>query len=546
MLCLRGIPRFASSMLSPFELTASIALPLGCVTLVGGLFVYLFVIRPATSRLRAIPGPKSSHWLYGSRDQVNGSTWTDGKFAEPQLSWVKQYGGVVCYREFLDTTVMLTDPEALKHVFNTNGENYPRAWPPRQFLRVQTHHTSLRGFTILLGLIGGDGLFSTKGDLHTHQRKMLLPHFGFNRIKDFVNIFATHAAELCDELKLKADQPNVTVDLYSYFTALTLDVIGVSAFGYNFNSLSGTSPIVEATNLLFQPPSAFYEAGKALIPTFDNWPLPRLIKERQAKKMLYQTVDDVIAAKLKAPRDVNRPVDIVDLMLDDNAHAEHKVTAEEVRTHVMTFIIAGHETTSTTLSWVFTLFAQHPHIEALAREEARAATANGGTIGWKMLGELKYITACIQEALRLYPTISRLATRIAQKDDVLPTTEGKPVFVPKGTVIAITPAAMHRNPKYWNHPEVYLPERFIEGTDAFLADKALRNGHGNTYYYMPFSVGAKNCIGMRFAMAELQVVVATLLLQYSFRLTDQANVNPKMVGVSIKPVHLDMTVHSIA
>ncbi|KAF0722707.1 hypothetical protein Ae201684_018188 [Aphanomyces euteiches] len=105
---------------------------------------------------------------------------------------------------------------------------------------------------------------------------------------------------------------------------------------------------------------------------------------------------------------------------------------------------------------------------------------------------------------------------------------------------------MHRNPQYWSQPEVYLPERFIEGTDAFLADKALRNGQGNTYYYMPFSVGAKNCIGMRFAMAELQVVVATLLLQYSFRLTDQANVNPKMVGVSIKPVHLDMTVHSIA
>ncbi|KAG9411378.1 hypothetical protein AC1031_017018 [Aphanomyces cochlioides] len=72
-------------MLSPFELTAAVALPLGFVTLVGGLFVYLFVIRPATSRLRAIPGPKSSHWLYGSRDEVNGSTWTDGHFAEPNF-----------------------------------------------------------------------------------------------------------------------------------------------------------------------------------------------------------------------------------------------------------------------------------------------------------------------------------------------------------------------------------------------------------------------------------------------------------------------------
>ncbi|CAK4195543.1 unnamed protein product [Aphanomyces euteiches] len=205
-------------------------------------------------------------------------------------------------------------------------------------------------------------------------------------------------------------------------------------------------------------------------------------------------------------------------------------------------MLAGHETTSTTLSWVFTLFAQHPHIEAKAREEARAATANGGTIGWKTLGDLKYVTACIHEALRLFPTISSLASLVAVNDDYLP----KPVFIPKGTVIAITPAAMHRNPKYWSQPEVFLPERFIEGTDAFVADKALRNGQGNTYYFMPFSTGPKNCIGMRFATAEIQVVVTTLLLRYSFRLTEHANVNPTMVGVSIKPVHLDVTVHSIA
>ncbi|CAK4685663.1 unnamed protein product [Aphanomyces euteiches] len=378
-------------------------------------------------------------------------------------------------RTVMELRIMIADPEALKHVFTTNGENFPRAELSRSFPR---------------DLVGGDGLLSTEGEEHTHQRKMLVPHFGFGKIKEFIDVFATHAAELCIKLKELADQPNVTVDMPAYFTELTLDIVNVSAFGYNFKAMSGSSPVVDAMKLLLSPRSAFYLVGKAVIPTFSSWPLPRLVNERKAKKMLHQTVDDVIAAKLKSKRDVNRPVDLVDLMLDENAHAEHKVTAEEARTHVMTFMLAGHEK-------------------------------------------------------RLYPTVAALAPRVAELDDYLPRSDGKPIFIPKaGRHICRNELSEVIHTTYAENHEIL--ERFIEGTDAFLADKALRNGQGNTYYSMPFSVGAKNCIGMRFAMAELQVVVATLLLRFSSRLTDQANVNPKMVGVSIKPVHLDMTVHSIA
>ena len=127
------------------------------------------------------------------------------------------------------------------------------------------------------------------------------------------------------------------------FIELTLDVIGVSAFGYNFKAMCGSSPVVDAMTLLLSPRSAFYLVGKAAIPMFNSWPLPRLVNECKAKEMLYHIGDDVIAAKLKSKRDVHRPVDLVDLMLDESAHVEHKVTAEEARTHVMTFMLAGHE-----------------------------------------------------------------------------------------------------------------------------------------------------------------------------------------------------------
>ncbi|CAK4162515.1 unnamed protein product, partial [Aphanomyces euteiches] len=87
--------------------------------------------------------------------------------------------------------------------------------------------------------------------------------------------------------------------------------------------------------------------------------------------------------------------------------------------------------------------------------------------------------------------------------------------------------------------------RFLEGTAVYEADKALRNGHSNTFTYMPFSTGPKNCIGMRFAMAELQVVVPNLLLQFSFRLTDKADISPHLAA-TLRPLNLNLTIHSVA
>ncbi|RHY20250.1 hypothetical protein DYB32_010075 [Aphanomyces invadans] len=491
------------------------------MSFVGGLLVYLFSIKPALSPLNAIPGPKSSHWLFGSLKEIIDTKWSKGHFPEPALSWVKKFGGAVHYRAFLNHRVLITDPDALKHVFNTNADNYPRSKETRTFLR---------------DLIGGDGLLSSEGASHTHMRKMLMPHFGFAKVRQFIDIFALQTQNLSAQLDPVVDT-NTPVDMHdctfctigrmdvalirfflAVFTKLTLDIIGLSAFGYNFGSLTNQNErVMAAYKMMNQPPSLFYGLGRIYLPFFDQLPLKAIQQRKEAKRMLFQTVDDVISAKLKAPRSAADATDLVDLMLDEESQTDHKITAEEARTHVMTFLTAGHETTSSTLCWVFAMFTKHPDMEAKARAECRAVVAaHNGKIEWKVLGDLKYVTAFIQETLRLYPTIANLATRDTLRDDFLPMVRGKPHFVPM---------------------------RFMEGSDVFAADKALRHGQGNTYYYMPFSAGAKNCIGMRFATAELQVVVSNLLLNYSFHVTDAADLNPKQESVSIKPVNLVMTVH---
>ncbi|KAF0723901.1 hypothetical protein Ae201684_017281 [Aphanomyces euteiches] len=308
-------------MLQVLAMSPAVLVSFGFVMLIGGLLVYLFVIRPALSPLSVIPGPEPSHWIFGSLGEIINTKWSEGKSPEPHLSWVKKFGGIHCYRSILDLRVSWLDhgDRAVDLRLWIGFDHGPGSF--KACLHDEWRELSKAVPTFLRGLIGGDGLLSTEGETHTHQRKMLMPHFGFGKIKDFVQVVSTHANELCQELKPLADQPNTSVDMYSYFTKLTLDIIGVSAFGFHFNALSTGSPVVDAMKLLMS----------LLQVCFTWWETTS-----SRRFMLYQTVD-VIAAKLKSTRDVNRLVDLVDLLLDENAHK-------------VTFVLAGHDTTSTTLS----------------------------------------------------------------------------------------------------------------------------------------------------------------------------------------------------
>ncbi|CAK4615177.1 unnamed protein product [Aphanomyces euteiches] len=103
-------------------------------------------------------------------------------------------------------------------------------------------------------------------------------------------------------------------------------------------------------------------------------------------------------------------------------------------------------------------------------------------------------------------------------------------------------AAMGRNPKYWTSPERFLPDRFIEGTAEWKADLALRGGKSHAFSFIPFSAGSKNCIGQRFAMAEIQLIVATLMSKYDFTPTANMSTRHEFGSITVKPLNIEMTV----
>lgn len=216
---------------------------------------------------------------------------------------------------------------------------------------------------------------------------------------------------------------------------------------------------------------------------------------------------------------------------------------------------------------------------------------------WEQLGQLPYLSAVIHETLRLRPTAPSLASRLALEADTLPRSDGSHFFIPKvpldmilllsdelsvfqGTSIHLDLVAIHRNPAYWSQPDAFLPgmvrrrgvsalndcviERFIEGSVVFEADLALRGGKPNTFCYFPFGLGAswrldgmrsrsksmllvgdKSCIGNRFAMAEMLVVLSALFAKYRVTLTPAANVNVRKHTGTIAPIHLEVQLSPI-
>ncbi|VDK54393.1 unnamed protein product [Anisakis simplex] len=190
---------------------------------------------------------------------------------------------------------------------------------------------------------------------------------------------------------------------------------------------------------------------------------------------------------------------------------------EEVDTFTFEVIscYVGHDTTSASMNWFLHLMGVHPQIQAKVHKEIDEILGEEDRpITYEDLGNLRYLEACLKEALRLFPSVPIIA-RLLTED-----TKIKDRILPKGMGVVISPSMVHRDPKYWSDPEVYNPERFID------------SDFKQPYSYIPFSAGARNCIGQRFAMMEEKCVLATLLRRLKIKSklrTDQMRVSAELV-----------------
>jgi cytochrome P450 len=296
---------------------------------------------------------------------------------------------------------------------------------------------------------------------------------------------------------------------------LTLNVLALTIFsdgiGGDFDEFRA------AMNAYF---SAIGRIGALdLIGAPDYVPRPGRKHLRRTMSYFEGVIDQIIAirrARLSQCTDAAAPDDLLTLLLRALDPATGRsISLVEVRSNILTFLSAGHETTANTLAWSTFLLSQSPHWFAQVRQEADKELARGRD---DLLERLVVTRAVVDEALRLYPPIAALS-RTSEEADTIGELQIKP-----GALIVIAPYILHRHRKLWDRPDLFDPSRFLGPAKAKIA----------RFAYLPFGAGPRTCIGSSFALQEATLVLATLVHRFDIELVPGAHVWP-LQKITLRP-----------
>ena len=185
-------------------------------------------------------------------------------------------------------------------------------------------------------------------------------------------------------------------------------------------------------------------------------------------------------------------LDFLDRLILARDEDGQPLTREEIRHQVDTFLFAGHDTTASAISWLLWNLSHHPEIQERCRAEVDAVLGDAHP-EYAQLGQLPYLSAVVKESLRMHPPVVGVARRLNHSLEL----DGH--VLPAGTTVVANSYALHHNPKVWSDPEEFQPERFMGGAAR------------DAYSFMPFSIGARNCIGQNFAQNEIKIAAACIL-----------------------------------
>jgi cytochrome P450 len=223
-------------------------------------------------------------------------------------------------------------------------------------------------------------------------------------------------------------------------------------------------------------------------------------------------VNPIIAARRAEGRS-----DMLSLLLAARDEDGSALSTDDLRNELITFVLAGHETTATTLTWTWYLLAQHPQIEA--KIHAEVDRLGDRPLGPDDVHHLPYTEMVLREAMRLYPAALAFGRRPAE------TLELGGYTIPKGATIFLIPYVTHRNPYYFDRPECFDPERW-------------QNWAGPKGAYFPFGAGSKMCIGEGFARLEALLILATVVRRWRLTFFEHAQEPPPIVLQAAKPIRL--------
>ncbi|EAU91561.1 hypothetical protein CC1G_02050 [Coprinopsis cinerea okayama7 len=506
---------------SPVWLVRDMSVYNSILAALGSSVVYLFykLYRRVTRiSIAHVPGPEpESFWLGNLRELFQSQAGV------PDFKYQREFGDVVRVKGALgEDRLFISDPKALQYIIHTSGYAYPK-WPER---------------TEISRVLMGRGLLWADGEIHKRQRKVMLPGFGVPESKSYVPIFRRVGAELTaqwsDILASSADQSAV-LNVANWLSRTTMDSIGEAAFDYHFGALANQeNEFMEAYLGLMSDtlgsPSTSAIFMQTVMPLWYLQLMSRfsrkrnLVHARHTAKLANAVAKELVNSKAEALLQGKGNKDILSLLVKANAseNAETRLTEEEIYAQMRTILLAGHETSATTLCWVLLELARHPEVQEKLRKEIRdterAIRARGGSdFTATDLDNMTYLHAVIKESMRFHPALYQ-NYRQAARDDVLPLS--KPIVgpdgeltnklpIPKGTKIILSIAAYNRNQEVFGEDaHEYNPERWLSDREKKGPTLGV---YGNL---LTFAGGIRTCIGWRFALYEVLSLTVEIISNF--------------------------------
>jgi cytochrome P450 len=354
-----------------------------------------------------------------------------------------------------DSWVLVSDPESIKRVFTGNPE----------------HLHAGEANAILRPVVGSESVLLLDGPAHMRQRKLLLPPFHGQRMQRYGEVMRE-----VTEREVATWPTGEAFPVWPRMQAITLEVIVRAVFGVDdperVERVAGRiRPMLEFT-------SRKRDFFIAAMVGPDRLAGARWTGFPQTMALVHQAIDEEIARRRSDP-DLEERDDILSMLLQARDEDGVAMTDQELRDELMTLLVAGHETTATSLAWTLERVVRHPHV--LARLEDEVGSDDDA-----------YADAVAHEALRLRPVLPIVVRKLTEPLEV------HGYELPTGATVAACIYLVHRRPDVYPDPHAFRPERFLENP-------------AGTYTWIPFGGGVRRCIGASFALFEMRTVLSTLV-----------------------------------
>ena len=386
---------------------------------------------------------------------------------------------------------MITDTEIIKQILVKEFESFSSR---REF------KTDTEMFDEFLSVINGDKWKKLRATLSPTFSSGKMKHM-FSIVHDQAKNFILHCQKFYDKKE--------KFDIKESFGKYTMDVIASSAFGIDCGSLQKDEPVfANMAEKMFS--TGFKDILVIFLVTF----LPKVanafgISFANESMMFFREVSKQTTEERRKVG--NHRGDFLDLLLIEQEKQkenfdetkDYKITDKTILAESTLFLIAGYDTTANALSMTTYYLAKHTEYQKILREELQLIIEKNGTLNYHDVMEAKYLDSCINEALRLFPPLPNLERACTQNYQI----PDSNITIEKGMLVEIPIWGLHRDPEFWENPECFQPERFMPGSKDIMP-----------FTYMPFGMGPRNCIAMRFALMEAKICVAEFVLNYDFSL----------------------------